>query len=351
MTVPTAPKFTEEETKECGTVIKAGKYDASEGDGTYDLSICLNYGQGTGSAQLLRFVVEHTEIVNNPPYKDWQCALTVGSTNALEQAYRMFTERGDYILAEEYTFASAVETALPLGCKFLGVKMDAEGLVPEDMDNILSNWDVQARGARKPFLLYTVPTGQNPSGATQGTERRKALYKVCQKHDVFIIEDEPYYFLQMQPYTGPNAAAVPPPATNEEFLRQLVPSLLSMDVDGRVMRLDSFSKVIAPGTRVGWITASEQIVERFVRHNEVSCQNPSGISQLLLYKLLDETWGHDGYMKWLMHMRIEYTKRRDAILAACEKYLPTDLVKWNPPAAGMFVSSSLPPLPPHGLAS
>jgi len=339
MTVPTAPKFTEQDTKECGTVVKAGKYDASQGDGTYDLSICLNYGQGTGSAQLLRFVVEHTEIVNNPPYKDWQCALTVGSTNALEQAYRMFTERGDYILAEEYTFASAVETALPLGCKFLGIKMDSEGLVPEDMDNILSNWDVEARGARKPHLLYTVPTGQNPSGATQGSERRKALYKVCQKHDVFIVEDEPYYFLQMQPYTGPNAAAVPPPANNQEFLRQLVPSLLSMDVDGRVMRLDSFSKVIAPGTRVGWITASEQVVERFVRHNEVSCQNPSGISQLLLYKLLDETWGHDGYLSWLVHMRLEYTKRRDAILAACEKFLPKDLVKWNPPAAGMFVSS------------
>lgn len=338
MTVPVAPDFSEEGTEKSGVVVKAGKYDATRGDGIYDLSICLNYGQGTGSAQLLRFVVEHTEITHSPPYKDWQCAMSVGSTMSLEQAYRIFTERGDHILCEEYTFSSAVETALPLGCKFVGVKMDSEGLMPEDMDDILSNWDVAARGSRKPHLLYTIPTGQNPSGATLGADRRRALYKVCQKHDLYIIEDEPYYFLQMQPYTSGDSSPVPPPANNQEFLSQLIPSLLSMDTDGRVMRLDSFSKVIAPGTRAGWITASSQIVERYIRHCELSAQNPSGISQILLYKMLDETWGHDGYLEWLRHLRLAYTARRDAILAACDKFLPKDLITWNPPAAGMFVS-------------
>lgn len=227
--------------------------------------------------------------------------------------------------------------------------MDGEGLLPEAMDEVLTNWDAKSRGARKPFLLYTVPSGQNPTGATQGTERRKAIYKVAQKHDVYIIEDEPYYFLQMQPYTGANSPSVPPPASNEEFLKALVPTYLSMDIDGRVMRMDSFSKVIAPGTRVGWITASEQIVERFIRHNECSNQNPSGISQVVLYKLLDESWGHDGYLKWLINLRLQYTERRDVILAACGKYLPKDIVTWDPPAAGMFVSysSALHPRPCH----
>jgi aromatic amino acid aminotransferase I len=337
--VPTPPHFSEEDTKQSGVTLNAGKYDVSEGSSIYDLSIALNYGQGTGSAQVLRFVTEHTEIVCNPPYQDWQCCLTVGSTAALEQAYRMFCERGDYVLSEEYTFASAVETAAPLGVKFLGVKMDSEGLLPESLDEILSNWDVKERKARKPFLLYTVPTGQNPTGATQGVERRKAVYKVAQKHDVYIIEDEPYYFLQMQPYTGAGAPPVPPPANHEEFLKALAPTYLSIDVDGRVMRMDSFSKVIAPGTRVGWITASEQIVERFIRHNETSIQNPSGLSQMVLYKLLDEGWGHGGYLDWLIDLRLAYTKRRDGLLAACEKFLPTDLISWNPPAAGMFVSN------------
>jgi aromatic amino acid aminotransferase I len=339
--VPTPPHFTEEETKKSGTVITTGKYDVSEGHGQYDLSIALNYGLGTGSAQLIRFVTEHTELVSNPPYADWHCALSVGSTMALEQAFRIFCERGDFVLSEEYTFASAVETALPLGVKFLGVKVDSEGLLAESLDEMLSNWDEKSRGARKPFVLYTVPSGQNPTGATQSATRRREIYKVCQKHDVYILEDEPYYFLQMQPYTGPNAPSVPPPVDNEAFLKELIPTYLSMDTDGRVMRMDSFSKVIAPGTRVGWITASEQVVERFIRHNECSVQNPSGISQLVLYKLLDEKWGHDGYLGWLINLRMEYTRRRDALLAACEKYLPKDLVSWNPPAAGMFVSPIL----------
>jgi aromatic amino acid aminotransferase I len=336
--VPSVPNFSEEQTKESGIVVNTGKYDMTEGHGIFDLSIALNYGQSTGSAQVLRWVTEHTELVCNPPYKDWQCNLTVGSTSALELAFRLVCEHGDYILAEEYTFSSAIETALPLGCKFVGVKMDADGLIPEDMDDILSNWDEKARGARKPHVLYTIPTGQNPTGATLSADRRRALYKIAQKHDIYILEDEPYYFLQMQPYTGQNAPDVPPPKSYEEFLRSLVPTLLSLDVDGRVMRLDSFSKVVAPGSRVGWVTASAQVIERFQRHSEVSVQQPSGFSQLVLYKLLDETWGHDGYMSWLIHLRLEYTKRRDAILAACENYLPTDVVKWTPPAAGMFVS-------------
>lgn len=337
--VPTPPHFSEQATKESGTILKAGKYDISEGSSVYDLSVALNYGQGTGSAQMLRFVTEHTEIVCNPPYADWNCALTVGSTSALEQTYRMFCERGDYVMSEEYTFVSAAETAAPLGIKFLGIKMDEQGLIPEYMDELLSNWDVKERKARKPFILYTVPSGQNPTGATQGVERRKAIYKVAQKHEVYILEDEPYYFLQMQPYTGVDAPSVPPPANNEAFLKALIPTYLSMDIDGRVMRMDSFSKVIAPGTRVGWITASEQIVERFVRHNECSNQNPSGISQMVLYKMLDEGWGHGGYLQWLIDLRLSYTKRRDVILAACERFLPKDLVSWNPPAAGMFVST------------
>ena len=341
--IPTPPNFSEEQTRRTGQTVTMGKYDVSEGKDVYDLSIALNYGQATGSAQLLRFVTEHTEIVHQPPYSDWQCCLTAGSTSALDMAYRMFCTRGEYILSEEYTFATAVETATPLGIKIAGVKMDAQGLLPDDLDRVLEAWDKEARGGPKPWLLYTVPSGQNPTGATQGSERRKSIYKMAQKHDLFILEDEPYYFLQMQPYTGPNAPEVPLPASHADFIKSLIPSYLSMDNDGRVLRLDSFSKVIAPGTRVGWVVGSEQIVERFIRHHEVSTQNPSGISQVVLFKLLDEAWGHGGYLDWLLHIRVEYTKRRDSICHACETSLPEQIISWNPPAAGMFVSRATTP--------
>ena len=263
--------------------------------------------------------------------------MSVGSTSALDTAYRMFTTRGECILTEEYTFSTAAETARPMGVQCVGVQMDAEGLLPSHLDSLLSDWDPAAHNnAPKPWLLYTVPSGQNPTGATQSLRRRKEIYRMAQKHDLYILEDEPYFFLQMQPYTGPNAPDVPPPTSREAFIGALVPSLLSMDIDGRVMRLDSFAKVIAPGLRLGWITASEQIVERFVRHSEVSTQNPSGTSQLILFKLLEETWGHAGYLDWLINLRLEYTNRRDNICYACEKYLPREVASWNAPMAGMF---------------
>ncbi|KAK4985766.1 Aromatic/aminoadipate aminotransferase 1 [Elasticomyces elasticus] len=335
--VPQIGHFSPAETHQNGAIVKAGKHDLAEGKSIYDISTAFNYGQGSGSAQLLRWITEHTEIIHNPPYRDWFCTMTVGSTSALDMALRLFTQRGDFIVTEEYTFATAVETAAPMGVGCIGVAMDEQGLLATSLDSILSSWDPSAHnGARKPFILYTVPTGQNPTGATQSLQRRKDIYRVCQKHDVYIFEDEPYYFLQMQPYTGSNAPDAPPPASHEEFLSSLVPSLLSMDVDGRVMRMDSFSKVVAPGSRVGWITASEQVVQRYMKHADVSTQGPSGMSQLILFKLLDEHWGHAGYLDWLVHIRLEYTRRRDVILAACEEFLPREVVSWKPPMAGMF---------------
>ena len=269
--------------------------------------------------------------------------MTVGNTSGLELALRMLTTRGEYILMEEYTFCSAVETAVPMGLKCIGIKMDSEGIIPRELDRMLENWDPSLHeNAAKPWLLYTIPTGQNPTGATQSRQRRSEIYRIAQKHDLYIIEDEPYYYLQMQPYTGPSAPSVPPPSSHEDFIHHLVPSYISIDTDGRVMRLDTFSKVIAPGMRTGWIVASEQIVERFVRHSEVSTQHPSGISQLVLFKLLDETWGHAGYLDWLIHLRMEYTARRDNICEACEWYLPREITEWNAPMAGMFVSLSFP---------
>ncbi|CAK7205654.1 Aromatic/aminoadipate aminotransferase 1 [Sporothrix eucalyptigena] len=353
--VPTgATEFTEAAaaSEDGGASITMGKYDASQtlgatsgGSGPaeeYDLSIALNYGQSAGSPQMLRWVTEHTELVCRPPYSDWRTCLTVGSTGALEQALRIFCdrERGDTMLTETYSFSTALETATPLGIRVLGVEMDEQGMLPESLDAILSGWDVRARGGSpKPHLLYTVPSGQNPTGATQGAARRRAIYDVCSLHDVYILEDEPYYFLQMRPYQRdrPATSSRPAPAlTSVEFLESLIPTFVSLDVDGRVMRMDSFSKVLVPGSRMGWLTASEQIVERFVRHGEACNQGPSGFSQAALYELVERTWGHEGYLKWLAHVRESYTQRRDILLDACVDHLPSGIVSWSPTAAGMF---------------
>ena len=279
-------------------------------------------------------------MVHNPPYSDWSVTMTAGSTAALDTSFRTFGRRGDYILTEEFSFSTAMETARPLGLNVLGVKIDSHGLRPDDLDRILSTWDPASHNnAPKPFLLYTVPTGQNPTGSTQPLERRKEIYAIAEKHDLYILEDEPYYFLQMEPYASGHIHSVPNPFTPipiPTFLQALIPSYLSLDHSGRVLRLDSFSKIIAPGSRCGWLTGSDQVIERFIRAAEVSTQSPSGFSMVVLYKLLEDSWGHRGFLEWLMFIRAEYTRRRDIIVAACEEHLPREVCSWTPPMAGMF---------------
>lgn len=245
----------------------------------------------------------------------------------------MFCEKGDYIIVDEYSFSSALETAWALGVKALPVTMDKQGLIPEALDSVLGNWDAKSRGARKPFLLYMVPTGQNPTGAVQPLERRKEIYELAKKHDLYIVEDEPYYYLQMPPFKESTSSS----EASDQVPESLVPSYLSLDTDGRVLRLDSLSKTLAPGSRLGWVTGAQQVIEKFIRQHETSSQHPSGFSQVIVYNLLNHHWGHLGFLSWLQHIAAEYAWRRDTMAQACQEFLPGEIVSYNPPRAGMFV--------------
>ncbi|KAJ3938865.1 Aromatic/aminoadipate aminotransferase 1 [Colletotrichum fioriniae] len=322
---------------------RSSKTDLSDGRSVFDISVALNYGQGSGSPQLLRWIIEHTEMVHNPPYADWGCTMTVGNTSALDMALRMLAKPGDYVLSEKFTYSTAVETAKPMGVKFLGVDMDGEGLLPESLLQVLDAWNpAEHDNAAKPFLLYLVPTGHNPTGATQSLQRRRDIYRVAQQHDLVILEDDPYYWLQMDAYSTPAEPAAPStsPQSPADLLKTVVPTYLAIDTDGRVMRMDSFSKVVSPGSRIGWITAPQAVVERYKTHADVSTQGPSGFSQLAFFKLLDEFWGHAGFLEWMLHIRREYTERRDFMVRVCEEHLPREIVSWEPARAGMFVSTT-----------
>lgn len=332
--LPKGPDFSgtnpqRHETKEIG------KYSLTEEQGSFDLARCLNYGYSAGSEQLVRFVTEHMDVVHDPPYSDWQCALTAGSTAAIDTALRIFCSRGDYILLEDYTYSGVLEAVHPLGIRTASVQMDEYGLCPRHLDTLLSQWDQSSRGAPRPFVLYTVPTGQNPTGVTQSLQRRQDIYAIAEKHDLYIIEDDPYYFLQFQ-----SVKKSPTLASRSEsmdgYLNMLIPSYLSMDVSGRVLRLDSTSKTIGPGLRCSWMTGSASIISRFLYFYDTSIVSPSGLSQLAIYTLLDKVWGHNGFIEWLAYLRNEYTQRRDVIVSACEADLPRSICSWNVPESGMF---------------
>lgn len=291
----------------------------------------LQYGYTTGQPELLDFIKEHTKLIHNPPYKEWDSIVTVGNTQAWESTLRTFCNPKDPILVEEYTFSSAIETARALDVEFVPVAMDEFGLLPDKLAELMDNWDP---AKPKPKLLYTICTGQNPTGSSLSVERRKAIYEIASKHDFIIVEDEPYYFLQMDEYDPKSDATKMATPSHEEFLNSLVKSFLSLDVEGRVIRLDSFSKVLAPGTRLGWITAQEAILERFTRLHEVSIQTACGFAQSMCSGLL-YNWGQDGYIDWLIGLRKEYTIKRDSTMHSLEKYMP-EYVSWNKPIAGMF---------------
>ncbi|EGE06330.1 amino transferase [Trichophyton equinum CBS 127.97] len=275
-------------------VFSSTKHDVADGTSDFDLEVALNYGQSVGYAALVRWITEHVEIVHNPPYGDWEITMAPGSTQGWDFVLRMLCKPGDMILTEEYTFCSAMEGAAAQGVTPFPVKVDAEGLLATSLDEILTNWDPAAHGsARKPSC-----STPSPPARTQRAPRR-----------------------------APNDAG---------SLQTLIPSYLSMDTDGRVIRLDSFSKVLSPGSRVSFLVSSAQFTGRMIRQAETSTQAPSGMAQIILYKLLDESWGHEGYLKWLIHIRIEYTKRRNCIMDACEEFLPKAVASCNPPTAGMF---------------
>lgn len=187
--------------------------------------------------------------------------------------------------------------------------------------------------------------GQNPTSGLLSVKRRKEIYALVQKFDIIIIEDDPYWYLQ---YPSANALSVKTRgkavstnfptdiahnynttsggrSSGFPFLDSLVPSYLSIDVDGRVLRLDTFSKTVAPGCRLGWITAQPAVVEKVQLITETGTQQPSGFVQSLIAELLlgpsahgdpgkggskdGSGWGIDGWVRWLEGLRGNYERR------------------------------------------
>ncbi|KAK2668922.1 Pyridoxal phosphate-dependent transferase, major domain [Fusarium oxysporum f. sp. vasinfectum] len=269
--------------------------DCVKGEDEYDLDIVMNYGYAGGSPQVLRWVTEHMELLHDPPYSDWECAITCGTTSAMEIAFRLFCNPGDTILMESHTYTGTLSAALAQGLKIQGVAMDELGLVPEDLNHKLENWD-SLKGP-KPSVLYMIPCGQNPTGSTQSLERRQAIYRVTEAHDLYIFEDDPYYLIQLAEDSSEDSDKG---LDADDYLRSLPASYLSLDVSGRVLRMDTTSKVLAPGLRCG-------------------------------------LWGHEGFIRWAMMLSSQYRHRRDILSTACKAHLPSGICSWRVPDVGMFL--------------
>ncbi|ODV62396.1 bifunctional 2-aminoadipate transaminase/aromatic-amino-acid:2-oxoglutarate transaminase [Ascoidea rubescens DSM 1968] len=304
------------------------------------LARSLQYGFTEGQPELVAFLKEHTQLVTNIPYQDWTLMANTGSTQAWDNVLRNFCNKGDSVLVEEFTFSSALEAANAQSLHTIPVKMDGFGIIPEELAKLLDSWNPDTP---KPKLIYIIPTGQNPTGSSLSYERRKEIYKIIQKHDLILIEDEPYYFLQMDVYTRDLQKREQQrnmTVSHEEFINSLIPTFLSLDVDGRVIRFDSASKTLAPGSRLGWFIGQKRLLERFIRIQEVSAQAPCGFTSSIINGTL-QRWGQKGFLDWLIGIRKVYSHNRNVTIDALNDYMPLEVVDFIPPIAGMFFTFNI----------
>jgi len=324
--------------------------------GAIDLAAAQQYARPMGYLPLLSALRSLTTLLHRPQY-DFHQIPTGGNTDASTKVFRALLEPHDTLLVEDFEFAPPIAAAKAIGAGVKGVEIDTLGIVPEKLDALLSSWDESLRG-KKPHVMYTVPTGQNPTSATLTLERAEAVYRVAQKHDIIIVEDDPYFWLVMDPYTGPasdNQQSTPleegrvqlkDVTSLETFAKSLPRSYLSLDTDGRVLRLDSFSKCFAPGMRLGWLTGSAHFIERIQRIAETDSQEVNGLTQAFFAQLLteptsnptNESWGLEGFARWICDIRRQYQSKRDRLVNGIAKACSPEHVRCKPVAAsGMFL--------------
>lgn len=222
---------------------------------------------------------------------------------------------------------------MPKGYECVALPMDGDGLKPEEMRQVLEQR--AAQGLKVPTVLYTIPVAQNPTGCITSEARKRAVYQICQEFDIVIIEDDPYYYLQY----GEESEG--PPGMDPKKLGK---SYLSMDTDGRVIRTDSFSKIMAPGFRTGWISAAKPFRDCLSLYMLSSTMGTCALTANLVYSLLS-TWGDKGLEAHLKGLQVDYGTKCRTIIKGFEEHMQ-GLGEWVAPQGGMFVWMKL-----HGIAS
>ncbi|EIE19767.1 PLP-dependent transferase [Coccomyxa subellipsoidea C-169] len=277
----------------------------------------------SGYPPLHRWAKSHMLSMHSPPAGVHDLIMTNGNNQTIEMVMRLLMDKGDAILCEEYTYPHVAESFVqPQGYTAVPLSMDSFGIVPSLLRQTMESF--RAAGKPLPRLLYTVPVGQNPTGVVTPFERRKEIYALCREYDIVLLEDDPYYYLQFSPGGG-----------QPKGLCDLGRSYLSMDVDGRVVRMDSFSKVLAPGMRLGWVTAAPKLIEKIIYHLQGVHIGANSFIQVVVAEMLD-AWGEAGFEAHVRAMQTEYAQRAAVVQAAAERHL-AGLAEWQPPAAGMFL--------------
>jgi len=235
---------------------------------------------------------------------------TTGSQQALDLIAHVLLDPGDVVLVELPTYIGGTSSFYARSATLAGVAQDESGIVPESLD------EVAAR--TKPKLLYTIPNFQNPSGRLMTQARRDTVLEIAARRDFLVIEDDPYGELLY----ADGADTTP---------------MKSRDRDGRVLYSGSFSKVLAPGLRCGWIVAAPPLLERL----EIAKQAADLCSGMLDQSIVDELIARGELPAQIAKVRDVYRGRRATMLDSLEEQF-AGRAQWTPAAGGLFTFMTIP---------
>ena len=267
----------------------------------------LLYGEVRGYRPLRELIVERMA-ARGAIVDPADVLITNGAQQGIDLAARIFIDPGDFVLTEEPTFMDALRVFRSHEAEPVGVPVDEEGLRVDALATLLD------RLPKRPKFLYTMPTYQNPMGVSMSAARRRALVDLARERGIAIVEDDPYGELS---YDGDS-----------------LPTLKSLDPD--VIFLGTFSKVLAPGLRVGWVASSPRLREAFFNVKEgTDIHNERIMTRTVYHSARDFLDEH------IATTREIYRPRRDAMLAGLEREMPAG-VRWTTPHGGFFLWVTLP---------
>ncbi len=240
--------------------------------------------------------------------------ITAGSQQALYLLAKIFVNPGDPVIIEAPTYIGILTAFQSYYPNYVAIDMDDHGMNTHILEEHLK---AMRKDGKKPKLIYTIPTFQNPAGVTMSTERRKHLIELANEFDLIIVEDDPYGELK---YSG-----------------EREPLLKSLDKDGHVIYLGTFSKVLAPGMRLAHMIADEEVI-----HKAVLAKQGIDLCTNTFAQYIARDYIKGGYMERHLPEIINlYKAHRDLMLDMMDDKFP-DGVKWTRPDGGMFLWATLP---------
>ncbi|NLE74045.1 MAG: PLP-dependent aminotransferase family protein [Actinobacteria bacterium] len=276
-------------------------------------ALSLQYGPTEGF-DVLKLDVAHVMAEEWTQIDPQRVIITTGGQQAIDLVAKAFLDPGDVVLAESPAYPGALTTFLSYQADVVHVPMDEDGIIPEGVEETLDRLAVHGR---RPKFLYVVPNFSNPSGVSLSLERRRRLVDLAAERDLLLVEDNPYGLLRFE-------GGIPP-------------TLLSLDRAGSVVYVGSFSKIISPGIRTGYVVAPTAVYQKLVLGKQAADLCSSTLNQLFVHEFVASGMWKD----YISRLRSLYVSRRDTLLRALKKEFPEG-AEWTHPQGGFFVWATLP---------